>query len=395
MATRKFIGTSCNDLIKGTSGDDRLFGLGGNDTLIGLGGNDSLDGGAGRDTADFRNARAGLSVDLAEGTAASGADRSQLVSIENVIGSGFDDRILGSSANNLLRGGTGADELFGGAGNDTLQGEAGDDAGLFGGTGNDRIQGGSGSDGLFGEAGNDVLEGGAGDDGLVGGAGNDTLSGGSGDDIFLLGVQEDFFGNDRISGDGGRDRVVVVSATVADLQCGTLTSAAGNASLRGIEDLFSGESIGDPIVNQRFSGNGGANILAGGSGADRLSGRGGNDTLIGLDGADRFVFESAPGTANADRIEDFTSGTDRLLFENAVFTALGGPRDWKAGDGRFHAAPSATSGHDSNDRLVYDTSTGDLYYDADGSGPGGAQLVATLANAPALAASDITVISPA
>jgi Ca2+-binding RTX toxin-like protein len=389
---KKFVGTNCNDLINGTPGDDRIFGLGGNDTLNGLGGNDSLDGGSGSDTAGFASARTGMFVDLAAGTAAGGDDRITLASIENVIGGTFDDRILGGRGSNLLRGGDGADELFGGAGNDTLLGEAGDDPGLFGGSGNDRIKGGAGSDGLFGESGNDVLEGGAGDDGLIGGSGNDTLYGGNGDDIFLLGVQEDFFGVDRIYGDGGRDRVVVTSATVADLQSGTLSSAAGNASLRGIEDLFSGESIGDPIVNQRFSGDSGANILAGGSGDDRLSGRGGNDTLIGLDGADRFVFESAPGTANADRIEDFASGTDRLLFENRFFTALGGARDWRDGDPRFHAAPGATSGHDSNDRLVYDTSTGNLYYDPNGSAPGGVRLVATLADAPALAASDITVI---
>lgn len=241
----KFIGTNCDGSITGTSGDDRIFGLGGNDTLI---------------------------------------------SIENVIGSGFDDLILGSNPNNLLRGGDGADELFGGAGNHTLLGEAGDDPGLFGGSGNGTVKGGAGHDGLYGES------------------------------------------ETTFSSSESRKTSSVSTAFTA--------TAAGSASLHGIEHLFSGESIGDPIENHRFAGNGGANILAGGSGDDRLSGRGGNDTLIGLDGADRFVFESAPGGANADRIEDFAPGTDRLLFDNDVLAALGAAREWEAGDRRFHAAPA-------------------------------------------------------
>jgi hypothetical protein len=41
---------------------------------------------------------------------------------------------------------------------------------------------------------------------------------------------------------------------------------------------------------------------------------------------------------------------------------------------------------------VYKTSTGRLYYDADGNGAGAAQLVATIQGAPAVAATDIWVI---
>jgi len=49
------------------------------------------------------------------------------------------------------------------------------------------------------------------------------------------------------------------------------------------------------------------------------------------------------------------------------------------------ASPSLSSGK-------YDTTAGQLYYDADGSGSGQAQLVATIAGHPAIAATDITVI---
>ena len=56
----------------------------------------------------------------------------------------------------------------------------------------------------------------------------------------------------------------------------------------------------------------------------------------------------------------------------------------------------ASAGHDASDRLIFDTTTGNLYYDADGDGAGTAQLVATLASAfsfwpSSLAASDVSV----
>jgi Ca2+-binding RTX toxin-like protein len=51
----------------------------------------------------------------------------------------------------------------------------------------------------------------------------------------------------------------------------------------------------------------------------------------------------------------------------------------------------ARTAHDADDRIVYDTSSGKLYYDADGTGTVQSVQVAVLANAPALAATDIWV----
>jgi hypothetical protein len=61
-----------------------------------------------------------------------------------------------------------------------------------------------------------------------------------------------------------------------------------------------------------------------------------------------------------------------------------------ANDARFHAAAGATRGHDPTDRVVYDTLTGNLYYDADGSGSAASQLVFVLGSAPTVVATDIT-----
>ena len=104
------------------------------------------------------------------------------------------------------------------------------------------------------------------------------------------------------------------------------------------------------------------------------------------------MFREAPTNSNFDRIADFIPGTDTLRFDDAAYGNIGGPGDFSAGDDRFLAGAGAKAGQDAEDRIVYNTSTGYLWYDADGSGAGGQQLIAILQGAPALAASDIVVI---
>src|SRR5262249_48583314 len=85
-------------------------------------------------------------------------------------------------------------------------------------------------------------------------------------------------------------------------------------------------------------------------------------------------------------------GSDRLQFNGAAFTQLGAAGSFAPGDARFVSGAGLTSGQDASDRLVYNTSTGQLFYDADGNGAGASVLVATLQGAPALAATDIMVV---
>jgi Ca2+-binding RTX toxin-like protein len=80
-------------------------------------------------------------------------------------------------------------------------------------------------------------------------------------------------------------------------------------------------------------------------------------------------------------------------MENSVFTTLG------AGVGSAHMLNSAhfwksTTGlaHDANDHIIYNTKTGALMYDADGTGKGAAVQVATLSNHAAITAADFQVI---
>jgi Ca2+-binding RTX toxin-like protein len=67
------------------------------------------------------------------------------------------------------------------------------------------------------------------------------------------------------------------------------------------------------------SGDGGNNSLNGGSGSDILDGGLGRDTLTGGGGADEFRFTTPASNNNFDRITDFVSGTDKLVFDPAVF----------------------------------------------------------------------------
>lgn len=192
-----------NDTLIGAEGNDTLNGGAGDDTLIGGGGIDLLVGGGGRDTADYTASNAGVDIDLASAATGVGGDAQGdgFQSIENLIGSAFDD---------ILTGDTGRNELKGGDGNDTLDGKAGDDT-LHGGKGNDTLTGGSGADVLNGAAGADVLNGGGDDDTLNGGGGNDVADGGGGNDLLNGNNGDDTLnggaGADRISGGAGKDRI--------------------------------------------------------------------------------------------------------------------------------------------------------------------------------------------
>ncbi|MEY8144525.1 calcium-binding protein, partial [Falsihalocynthiibacter sp. CO-5D18] len=147
----QLFGRSGDDQLFGNYGDDLLSGEDGNDRLSGGQGADTLIGGSGNDTALYTQAASALRADLFYVAANSGdATGDTYSSIENLVGTAFNDLLLGD--NN-------ANSLWGGAGHDTVYGRDGDDH-LFGGLGNDT---------LSGNMGNDSLNGGLGADALIGG----------------------------------------------------------------------------------------------------------------------------------------------------------------------------------------------------------------------------------
>ena len=126
-----------NDALYGGIGNDVLLGKEGDDYLAGGEGSDILDGGDGSDTAFFWAAKSAVIVDLLDASANTGdALGDSFISIENLRGGEFSDRLLGSIEANYLIGEKGNDYLFGRAGDDVL----------WGGLGSDTLEGGEGHD---------------------------------------------------------------------------------------------------------------------------------------------------------------------------------------------------------------------------------------------------------
>jgi VCBS repeat-containing protein len=229
--------------------------------------------------------------------------------------------------------------------------------GTFTGTsGADTLNGSNFDDTLIGLAGNDVLHALGGNDMLRGGAGNDLLDGGSGIDTANY--------SDATS-------AVKVSLAVTTSQN---TGGAGSDTLVGIENL-AGSSHND--------------TLTGDGGANRLNGGAGGDTLAGGAGADTFVFDVLTTTANKDTIKDFAAGTDHIELSTGAFSALS-----SYGLGQLDASELVlgTKATTADQHLIYDSKTGSLMYDADGSGAGAAITIAVLSGHPALHANDIFLV---
>jgi Ca2+-binding RTX toxin-like protein len=131
---------------------------------------------------------------------------------------------------------------------------------------------------------------------------------------------------------------------------------------------------------------GGNDTIVGGAGNDRLIGGAGADKLTGGDGNDVFVFDSLTVSADKDTIVDFVSGADSIAIDHSIFAAF-------AADPLGMLSPSelvyGTKALTSSQHLIYNTTSGALYYDADGAG-GAAQIqIATLSGHPALLSTDI------
>jgi Ca2+-binding RTX toxin-like protein len=243
-----------------------------------------------------------------------------------------------------------------GAGDDLYDGRLGTIQGdVFGDIGSDRLYAGAGNDRLFGQDGNDTL---------MGGAGADYLSGGS-----------------------GSDRASYASATKAVIV--SLANPAINSGDAKGDTFVSIEHLTGSNYNDALNGNSGNNAINGGAGNDTIKGYAGDDTLTGYAGADTFVFNTAlNASTNVDTITDFSFAADTIQLDNAIFTAL--PAGVLAA-GAFRANTTGLA-QDADDRIIYETDTGELYYDANGSASGGGILFAKLGIGLGLTNADFVVI---
>lgn len=249
------------------------------------------------------------------------------------------DSLIGNLGPDFVYGTIWDDRWFGTKQDDKFYASLGDDL-LFSGDGNDTIIAGYGSDTVYGGNGDDVL---------VGGAGNDTLSGSNGNDVLRGGA-----GNDTLSGSNGND---------------VLQGGAGN------------------------------DILSGSNNNDRLKGGRGNDTLTGGFGADRFIYKTSESfTADRigiDTILDWEANIDKIILSQKTFTALTVTTGGSIELNEFEVVDNDELAAISEAVITYSSSTGNLFYNQNGSDDGlgqGSQFV-TLQNTPNLTATDFVVIS--
>lgn len=420
-------GNSLANVLTGNDASNRLDGGAGADTLT---------GGAGDDTyvvdsiGDTLVEAAGGGVDLAQvGINVTGGSWTLPDQVENALLLGsLAFSLTGNSLANVLTGNAGANTLSGGAGADTLTGGAGDDVYVIdtlsdsvvesAGAGIDQVRVAVASAGgtyvlaanvenailvnavaydltgntlanvLTGNALANRIDGGDGGDTLTGGGGADTLVGGAGNDVYVL--------------DDALDQVVEAAGAGVDT-VQFLLSTTGATFTLGAE-IENGTLLSTGLVNlagnagaNLLTGGGGANLITGGAGADTILGGAGNDTLAGGTGADRltggsgydvFRFDGLPD-AGVDLITDFAAGVDKIHLSRAAFAGLAGAAAGPLGLGLFWSGAGVTAAHDADDRLVYDTTTGTLYYDPDGLGGAAAIALATFGPAkPILTAGD-------
>ncbi len=376
------VGNNLNNVITGNSGNNILNGGTGNDTLVGGLGNDTYY----VSTSD----RIIEGVHGGTDTAIASSSYTLRDNMENLILQGTGNLTgTGNSQDNYLTGNAGNNTLSGGAGNDTINGGLGQDT-LIGGTGNDTYYFVDGEDTIVEAAGGGIdtvlvgttyaltntdnlenitltgfssinatgndadnyLLGNDGKNILTGGIGNDTLNGGNANDTLIGGV--------------GNDSYYVSTSD-------TIIEAAGE----GIDTAYaaSNYTLAANVENLVLTGN--LYIKGTGNTLDNvITGNSGNNLLTGGGGSDTFVFNTAPDSVtNHDTITDF-GADDKLNLSHLIYDQAGpvGALNSTA----FVSGAGLTAGQDANDRLVYNTTTGNLYYDADGSGAGSSVLIATL-----------------
>lgn len=324
--------------------------------------------------------------------------------IENVIGSDFNDQISGDYFNNAI---------FAGAGDDIINANEGDDI-VYGGDGNDTINGGdgvrhpssllegTGADKLYGEAGDDLLIGGEGDDLIDGGSGTDTVSysvATSGVVVNLLNASWQYDGVNTIDSSTGFDGTDGVD-TLIDVE--NITGSGFNDYLRGSnsfasvilagdgDDYIIGQALGDTIEGGRgndfISASGGDDLVNGGEGEDSLHGGNDNDTLhggddndlifggnghdslYGDDGADTLTGGAGDDTlygGDGDDIINANDGADILYGENGDDIMRGYTGDdmlyGGAGDDLIFGGKNIYDTFDSNDTLYGDEGNDILY----------------------------------
>ncbi|MDS0925518.1 M10 family metallopeptidase C-terminal domain-containing protein [Rhodobacter capsulatus] len=210
---------------------------------------------------------------------------------------------------------------------------------------------------------------------------------------------------------GGRDTIDFSFSNVnqtLNLAPGSFSNLAGLVGNLGIargtvieigvtgngNDLIMGNNASNTLMsrggNDTLRGGAGNDKLDGGTGNDFIDGSTGQDTLIGGAGKDTFLFNVAVTAANADIITDFSVVDDTIRLDRSFFTGIAATGTLTANAFTKNITGLAT---DALDRIIYETDSGALWYDADGTGATARVLVATLGTGLAMTNADFFVVA--
>ncbi len=387
-------GNELANVLRGNAGANTLYDGGGADTMYGYGGDDTY---VVSDTSSQIVELGGQGNDIvyALGSYTLGA----AVSVERLSTIDWTSTaavtLIGNELANLIEGNAGDNILEGGGGGDVLAGLGGDDTYFIRGNGNqavieangggtdyviafvdytlnedsyvEELRAGTGGVTLRGNAFANTLRGVGGDDVLDGGDGADIMIGAVGNDAFVVNDP----GDQIFEVQGGYNIVyTTISYTLAP---GSMLSA-----LSAIDYSLN--------LGLTLTGNEHGNGIFGDAGVNLINGLLGSDDLYGKGGADTFAFTTAlSASQNVDSLKDFEVGVDKIALDDAIFMGLS--------PGALPASVFALgSAGDADDRIVYDSVTGRIFYDSNGSAAGGSTLFALVTPGTALTASDFTVI---
>jgi Ca2+-binding RTX toxin-like protein len=369
-------GNALNNYLYGRAGDDTLVGGGGEDHLVGGTGGDTLDGTLGYTYVNYADAASGVSAYLtweAGGTGEAAGDH--YIGIEGMVGSAHADVLSGNEVANTLQAGDGNDWLFGREGQDAL----------------------------YGGAGNDVLSGGTGS--TENSYGGDLLDGGDGTDVaYYRDAPNTVF---RVSEVGNKQGMVDGQSYGIGIDIANGVNNFGEAVgdvLANIENIWGSrfddiirgdDNVGGQVYgfegNDILDGRGGDDVFYGGTGADTLTGGAGAEDFFYLSYNDHYnQYGTLEAYEGGDTITDFEHGVDHITVSRYWFGFgnIGGPA---AALTAQHAdfITSGTAAGSTKPTFFWNAATGELQFDADGTGGTAAVNIATLSNLPTFTLSDI------
>lgn len=386
-------GTNANEYVLGSYGvdnatmrlgNDTYFGFDGNDLIIGHGGADYLDGGNGNDIFTI----GGFGVN-GQHSGTPGANN-PFQGLTSKADDGNPEWITDDNAkiNGVDQYGGKRDVIVGGAGRDTL-----------------RITSGQGID-------------------------NAKNAADASDNVVLKLTDANFKGMEVVQVGANVGRINTEDSALQLLNDHLYLNSGASETGVSATATDTGKSLNNLTVDASgvtkngllFEGNGNDNNFIGTAKGDTFIGNGGHDTLTGGGGKDVFQFgsvhtmtvgsdstsagNSATTTGQSfyydkitaftaamyDTITDFTAGSDKIALNRDFFTKFGTSTKVAPTAANIVQGAGTTAAADADDYLIFNSTDGKLYYDADGSGAGASVLVAELQHVTSVSASDFVIV---